>query len=120
MWQINPLCKAFEKAERSTLDALKKVEAPLEIWMHLRPEIYEIDCEELNKDAEKAIADAIDLMHVTRHQVNKIKLLNEEDYRKLGFEIGELYATVTLLAMSNKLMIINRISYAQYKSILFL
>ena len=83
------MCKAFEKAERSTLDALKKVEASLEIWMHLRPEIYEIDCEELNKDAEEAIADAIGLLYVTRNQINEIKQLNEEGYqRKLACKLA--------------------------------
>ena len=83
------MCKAFEKAERSTLDALKNVEASLEIWMHLRPEIYEIDCEELNKDAEEAIADAIGLLYVTRNQINEMKQLNEEGYqRKLASKLA--------------------------------
>ena len=50
---------------------MKKVEASLEIWMHLRPEIYEIDCEELNKDAEEAIADAIGLLYVRETKLTK-------------------------------------------------
>ena len=65
------------------------MEASLEIWMHLRPEIYEIDCEELNKDAEEAIADAIGLLYVTRNQINEMKQLNEEGYqRKLASKLA--------------------------------
>lgn len=57
--------------------------------MHLRPEIYEIDCEELNKDAEEAIADAIGLLYVTRNQINEMKQLNEEGYqRKLASKLA--------------------------------